>query len=83
MKNGIDGDYSKLYVWALGTSYIAPRSAIVHSPNFESGIVKIQRAIKYSLTATEKKAVLMMRKFNCVTSHEDDDNAPTGSLSMT
>ncbi len=38
-------------------SHIKPCSDVVHSPDFENGIVKIQGSVEDTLTAAEKRAI--------------------------
>lgn len=66
----------------LVTTYIAHIFAIVHSPDFESGILKIQLGTTSSLTGMEMMTVLIMHKLYFVTSNENDGNVPTGSHSI-
>ena len=47
---------SQPLIQAIG-SHIKPDSDVVHSPDFENGIVKIQGGVEDALTDAEKRAV--------------------------
>ena len=53
-----------LYQCRLGKHYIAPDSAIVPNPHFESGVVKIQEKCFHALTDCEKVAVASLKKMS-------------------
>lgn len=51
---------SNLFNCRLGKKYIDPKSSIVHSAAFESGVVKLQRGLLSSLSDAEKEAVKVL-----------------------
>jgi hypothetical protein len=67
--------------------YLAPTASIVHSPNLENAIVKIQRGDAIRLTDAEKVSALTLRKVPVVpidgVEAQQQQQAPTQPISVT
>lgn len=67
---------SPLYQCKLSNKYLAPSSAIVLHPAFESGVVKIQKGLQPHLTLEEQEEVSCLLK---TTGDDEETNASTNA----
>lgn len=82
IRSGRDDISSPLYQCSLGTAYTSPSAPIVHSPHFESGVIKIQRQRISEMTEDEKEACKMLRSVSSEISPSQFDNETNVQLSM-